>query len=240
MNNGTVRASGPGQQPPAWRDACRAEAHKQALAEEQTVWKTVPEQVVPFHHRWEHVQAVVKLAVWLAAETGADAEVAEAAAWLHDVCKGEANHGVRGAERARQLLAGTDFPVSKVPYVADAIARHAGLYRKPGAAPLTPLETAVLWDADKLTKVGIQALAYALSTASFQGMTLDERRQDMLDFTRTVLSRTVASMNTAPARALAAERYRDMVAFLETWQGEEAVIQDVSLEQSGARRSGNG
>ena len=115
----------------------------------------------------------------------------------------------------------TDFPAAKISAVVDVISRHVGLYRPPEAPPMEPLEVAVLWDADKLSKLGIQGLAYTLSTNYLRGLTLVQRRQDMAEFTRGVLSRTAASMNTAPARALAAERYQAMVAVLEAWEREE-------------------
>jgi uncharacterized protein len=69
---------------------------------------------LPFNYRWEHIQCVVSLALHLAAKTGADREVVEAAAWLHDVCKGEPNHGAAGARAARTLLSHTDFPAAKI------------------------------------------------------------------------------------------------------------------------------
>ena len=68
------------------------------------------------------MQAVVDLALWLAATVGADAEIVEAAAWLHDIRKGHANHAAQGAKAAKRILADTDFPGAKIDAVADAIA----------------------------------------------------------------------------------------------------------------------
>jgi hypothetical protein len=103
----------------------------------------------------------------------------------------------------------------------DAIARHVGLTRTPDAAPMEPLEAAVLWDADKLTKLGVSVLAYNLSLRQFDGMMLAERHAELAKFTRKVLSKTVASMNTAPARQLAEARYQAMTAFLDQWESED-------------------
>jgi uncharacterized protein len=167
------------------------------------------------------VQEVVELALWLARATGADAEIAEAAAWLHDVRKEESSHGVAGAEAARAILAETDFPPAKIDAVAAAIRVHTGLYRAEDAPPLQPLETALLWDADKLSKLGVHALAFSLSQPRSQGKTLSDRRLDAERFALTVLNRTVASMNTAPARQLAERRYADMLAALQSWAREE-------------------
>lgn len=206
---------------PAWRARCRMLAQERAEKEVRAALNLRPEEPIPFNYRWEHVQRVVQVALWLAERTGADPEVVEAAAWLHDIRKGEPNHGKIGAAEAEAFLQQADFPPEKIARVVDAIERHAGLTRPPGAPPLEPLETAVLWDADKLTKLGVSMIAYQLSTREFDGASLVERRQQMQTFLRTVLSKTVESMNTAPARHLAQVRYRAMAAFLSEWESEE-------------------
>jgi len=164
-----------------------------------------------YNYRWEHVQAVVRLAIRLAALTGADAEVVEAAAWLHDVAKGEdTDHGREGAQAARRILAETDFPPVKIPAVAHAIAQHVGLWRK---APVEPLEAAVLWDADKLSKLGATAVLH------FTGNLVDGGKGD----TRALIDalpgedwqpRTVESLHTAPARAAGQQRLAAYRAFV--------------------------
>ena len=156
-----------------------------------------------FNYRWEHVQAVVALARWLAAETGADAEVAEAAAWLHDIAKSEANHAHVGAERAREILAATDFPAERIDAVADAIAQHEGLTLD---APLSPLAAAILWDADKLAKLGATGDLHFLAAGFSLRPTSRETAEEQRRWTEDIAARTAASMNTAPARAEAARR----------------------------------
>ena len=203
-----------------WRTVCRRHAEQRAMDEALDDWKAKDDKALPFNYRWEHVQIVVGLALHLADLTGADREIAEAAAWLHDVCKGEPNHGVAGARAARTLLAYTDFPAAKIDAVAQAISLHVGLTRPPGV-PLQPLEAAVLWDADKLSKLGVQALAYNLGMTFMHGLTLPQRRQNLREFTESVLSRTVASMNTPAGSALAQERYQAMLDTLALWEREE-------------------
>lgn len=206
---------------PEWRTVCRARAQKQATSEARKSWKVASARSIPFNHRWEHIQTVVKLALWLAAECSADGEVVEAAAWLHDIRKGGPNHGVAGAKEARRILEGTDFPKAKIAAVVDAIARHVGLYRAQNAAPLEPMEAAVLWDADKLSKLGVQAVAFNLSMSYMRGLDLAQRRRNVAEFTHSVLARTVASMNTEPGREEAAHRYEAMVALLAEWEDED-------------------
>ena len=211
---------------PDWRLVCRRLAEKQALAEARKVWKVRRSSAVPFSHRWEHIKSVVGTGLWLARQTGADPETVEASAWLHDIRKGTPGHGPAGAREAKRILTGTNFPPEKIPAVVDAIGRHVGLYRAPGAPALMPVETAVLWDADKLTKLGVQALAYGLSMSYMRGLTLPQRRSNMLEFTQSVLVRTVESMNTLPARQEAAQRYQVMLEMLEAWRREQELNEE--------------
>ena len=204
-----------------WRALSRQMALSRAEDEARQRLHLAEDEPLPFNYRWEHVQRVVQMACWLADETGADRDTCEAAAWLHDICKSEPNHGAAGAAEAQWILLQTDFEREKIPGVVDAIARHVGLRRREGEPPMTPVESAVLWDADKLTKLGVGVLAYNLSMRQFDGLSLAERRQDLRKFTVDVLSRTVTSMNTAPARRLAEERYQAMVTTLDLWESEE-------------------
>lgn len=213
-----------------WQEKCRELAHERAHQEAVQEWKTPPNQPVAFEFRWEHVHEVVKLALWLSAQIAAeeksekqtvDAEAVEAAAWLHDICKLEANHAQVGADEAEKVLRQTDFPLSKIELVGTIVRQHEGLYRPEGADPIEPIEAAILWDADKLSKLGIRALAHGLSAPYYVGKTLQARRKQEKEWVHDVLSKTVYSMNTEPAKRLAVRRYREMVATLDTWAREE-------------------
>lgn len=161
-----------------------------------------------FDYRWEHVNAVVTLAMRLGELMEADAEIVEAAAWLHDVCKwthGE-DHAAAGAVFARDFLPQTDFPREKIEAVAEAIADHQGLWRD---EPLTVLESQVLWDADKLSKLGLTAVIQwtGRALAGDQSRTVAElmsRGRDP-EWLR-LQTRIAASMHTAPAQEAAARR----------------------------------
>ncbi len=185
-----------------WRDAARAAMHEASLAELRGRHGTAD---VSFNYRWEHVTAVVTLALRLAELTSADAETVEAAAWLHDICKfsdGE-RHPIAGAGYARSFLPTTDFPAGKIDAVATAIADHMGLWRE---EPLTVLESQVLWDADKLTKLGLTAafdwLGGSLAGKHMHPLAQLIHRAQSNDW----MPRTVSSMHTAPARRAARTR----------------------------------
>jgi uncharacterized protein len=194
-----------------WQVAVREAARRAA---EEELGTNGGRETRAFNYRWEHVQAVVTLALRLAELTRADREVVEAAAWLHDVAKAQGeNHPQLGAAFARDFLPRTDFPAAKIESVAQTIADHKRLWLD---APLERLESQVLWDADKLTKLGL--------TAAFQftGMFMDQEGTSTGEELMAAASdtawqpRTVASMHTAPARRAAAAR---IMAYQEYWAG---------------------
>lgn len=201
-----------------WEGICRTLADERARREEEMSWKVEPGDALPFRFRWEHVQEVARHARHLATRLNADMDIAVASAWLHDIRKVEPDHGRRGAAEAERVLAATDFPAAKIPAVAHAVRHHVGLFRKNPATPLEPLDTAILWDADKLTKLGVPQIAYLLSAPRGQRLTLAERRGNVWEYVYNWVDRTAESMNTEPARTLARVRYREMVAFTRIWQ----------------------
>lgn len=200
----------------AWRKAVQ-KAMRQATEKEALKRYGTREPV--FNYRWEHVKAVVTLTLKLADLTGADREVIEAAAWLHDVCKVEGEkHPEEGARFARNFLPKTDFPSQKIDRVARAIENHIGLWRN---EPLQDLESQVLWDADKLAKIGLTAAFH------WTGGTLSEgtpkSTEDLIANGRDAdwQEKTVASMHTEPARRAAQKR---LEAYNELWSALEAEL----------------
>jgi uncharacterized protein len=172
-------------------------------------------QAPPFDYRFEHTLAVVKLGKWLAPLVAADADVLICAAWLHD-CKKKLgnkekdNHASEAAEALDEILDGTDFPPHKIPAVRHAILHHVGLRL---SEPLEPLETACLWDIDKLSKLGAASLIHYIAIApAFQPSTTAEvfkRGEAWLE----LASGIVSSMNTAPAKAEAKSRFEFLQGF---------------------------
>lgn len=203
-----------------WRSVVIAAAKAQAEHEGRSLWQLEEGEPLPFDQRYEHVAQVTALALRLGRALQADLEVLEAASWLHDVRKQEPKHAQAGAAAARTILAATDFPPAKINLVADVISKHEGLYRAPDAPPLEPLEAAILWDADKLTKLGVQAVLSTLGTPSVFGKDMAARWRYVAEFADQVLGRTVESMNTRPARQMAARRYRSTLALLSLWARE--------------------
>ena len=187
-------------------------------------WEENDPRTPPFPYRWEHVQLVVRKGRWLLAQyPDADADVVIAACWLHDVRKREPEHAKRGADFARRLLPTIGFPAHKVPRVAQAIKQHEGMWRpesswrasQPGPMPveppIQPLEAALVWDADKLSKVGPLTLVHwlphhvrALGRAGKQTTTEALVEENRL-WLKTLRARTLPSFNTEAARRRATE-----------------------------------
>lgn len=156
-------------------------------------------------------------------------EVLQAAVWLHDIVKshspeqGDVSDAERAAEEARAFLSGTDFPPSKVDAVCEAIRVHEGLFRD---RPLEQLEAAILWDADKLSKLGATYLVHGLCIRPafdpiFQGKPTDtDLILHSLESWVGMGERIVASMNTQPGRAEGASRLSFLREFVEELRGE--------------------
>jgi uncharacterized protein len=191
-----------------WREYLPKIAHEATLAEAKERWKNENPQI---NYRWEHVQVVVKLGIELAGLTDADVDVVEAAAWLHDVRKRgrNDNHDVEGAKAAREILNATDFPKGKIDRVTDAISKHVGLYKD---EIIEPLEAAVLWDADKLSKLGTTSVLHTFIYWISKGdESIDQLVERATGFEWQ--EKTVQSFNTKPAMHAGKKRLASQRAF---------------------------
>lgn len=185
-------------------------------------------------HSFEHVLRVWHLAQRIGLVEGADMEILQAAALLHDVARGEQSrtgrcHAEAGAEMARQILAGQ--APDKVAAVARAIAEH----RFRGERGPTSVEARVLYDADKLDAIGAIGIARAYAIAGARKQRLwakvdqayaarspSEGRDDLEAEEHTPvheylfkLSKLAGRMCTEAGRSLAQARHAYMAAFFE-------------------------
>jgi uncharacterized protein len=190
-----------------WRFACRLALREFTRQDALRFWGwghyVNGEQIPAFDYRFEHTVAVVKLGLWLAPLVNADEDVVVCAAWLHDCRKrlgnkGIDNHAQDAALALDEILGDTDFPKHKIPSVRHAILHHVGLRLD---APLNPLETACLWDIDKLSKLGAASLVHfmGISTAFQPTTTSDilEKGKKWLELAQGI----AGSMNTSPAKS---------------------------------------
>ena len=189
---------------PAWETAVRQAMYKATIKESERRYKT---KTPAFNYRWEHVTAVVSLAEKLATLIeGADRDIVVAAAWLHDVRKDRGDdHPREGAVFARHFLPETDFSSKKIEAVASAISQHMGLWRD---KPLTVLEAQILWDADKLTKIGLTAAIHWTGGSLAKGKPHSTHMLIKRGRSANWQKKTIASMHTKPARQAAKKRLK--------------------------------
>src|SRR4051812_3912272 len=211
---------------PPWLPVAIAAAEGRALGEAKYKGG-VRGAAPPFNYRLEHIRAVVDIAVALAEQSRADVEICLAAAWLHDVAKAYREergdgHGQRGAVRAAAILRRTDFPAQKIPAVSEAIVGHVGLFRD--EAPQT-MEAAVLFDADKLSKLGATSIVHFLcsypatarvAARSGDTTTIAEELRRWLD----LAPRIVTSLSTQAGREMGTQRLALLRAFVEQLEAE--------------------
>ncbi len=167
-----------------------------------------------FDYRYDHVVQVVTVATHLARAAGADLRVVVPAAWLHDIAKpglgGADDHGRRSAEMAARLLKQQGLDDEDVARVCEAIRSHVGLTRD---SPLDTLEAQVVWEADKIVKLGIVGLLhYVLNAIRLRpGMDMYAIAEELRRFIP-LARRIASSMHTAEGQRLAQERLRHLEA----------------------------
>lgn len=170
-------------------------------------------------HAFDHVLRVYRLAERIGRAEGANLRILLTAALLHDIAHAEPDHHLRGAERARELLAGE--PADFVDAVAHCIEAHR--FRK-GPEPQT-LEARILQDADKLDAIGAIGVARAFAHAGHFNeplwAPLDVVKASPLDGPDHTpvheywhkLRHLADRLHTPTARAIARERHAFMEAF---------------------------
>jgi uncharacterized protein len=134
------------------------------------------ERIQPFFegvnpcHDFGHTERVKNLALQIGEKEGADLEIIELAAILHDVSrkeqdesKGKICHASKGAEMAKKLLEEQEYDMETIQKVIHCIATHR--FRDKNNFPESK-EAKVLFDADKLDSIGAVGI---LRAASFSG-----------------------------------------------------------------------
>ena len=190
-------------------------------------------------HGFDHVLRVWRLAERIGRSEGAQMDIVQAAALLHDLGRTDeqrtgACHAQTSAARARVILAG--HPAERVEAACEAIAQH----RFRGERGPSTLEAQVLYDADKLDAIGAIGVARAYAIAGLYHQRLwaevtDEYAQraptagradlDADEHTpvhefRFKLVKLADRLYTAAGRQIAKERHQFMAAFFERLERE--------------------
>ncbi|MGQ4871829.1 MAG: HD domain-containing protein, partial [Candidatus Thorarchaeota archaeon] len=182
-----------------------------------------------YDYRGDHVGLVTATALHLARREGADEDIVMMAGWLHDIAKpglgGSDDHGAEGAKRAAEILREAGVDEERISAVQYAIRSHVGLVRD---SPLDTLEAQVLWEADKLVKLGVVGLLhFVLNGIRLQpGMTLSDIAARVRDYLP-LAAKIAGSMQTKTARAMAQERLAELKRISESLDRELSVLKEV-------------
>jgi HD superfamily phosphodiesterase len=161
-----------------------------------------------YNYRYDHVAEVARIARQLAETTEADMEVVTIASWLHDSAKpgigGVKMHAEASAELAFSMLSDMGLEQDLIERVCDTIRKHAGLTLD---KPIDPIEAQILWEADKIAKLGLVGfLHYVLNAVQMKpGQTLENLSSDVLGYLP-LAEKIAASMSTERGKEIAAER----------------------------------
>ena len=191
-------------------------------------------------HAWEHTQRVRNLCMHIGRLEGADREVLEIAAYLHDIgrpyqdeSKGTICHAEKGAERATVLLEQYPISAERKNNVIHCIRSH----RFRGNCRPKTLEAKVLFDADKLDAIGAIGIGRAFQFAGEVGAKLHSpfvNPEDTEPYTeedtgyrefKLKLSKIKDRMLTTEGRRMARERHAFMELFFERFLREHEGIQ---------------
>jgi uncharacterized protein len=191
-------------------------------------------------HDPQHLLRVHRWALRLAPEAGVDADLAGAAALVHDLVfvpkdsDQRSTGGERSTAAAPAALRQAGYDDAEIAAIADAV-RTCSWSR--GLAPTAPLG-ALLQDADRLDAIGaiglarVYACAQFMSTAAKPGLLqhptdpagdgdrgLDDRRQ-AADHLRLKLLKVAAGMHFPTSQAEARRRHAHLLAHLEAVRSE--------------------
>ncbi len=181
-------------------------------------------------HDWDHTERVYNLCMHIGRVEGADLEVLEIAAYLHDVgrsyedeSKGAVCHAEKGAEMARELLSKHPISDEQKANIIHCIRSH----RFRGDHQPESLEAKVLFDSDKLDAIGAVGIARAFLFAGEVGAKLHNPYIEPEDTEpygeedtgyreyKLKLSRIKERMLTGEGRRMAEERHTFMEMFFQ-------------------------
>ncbi|WP_245897287.1 HD domain-containing protein [Hymenobacter nivis] len=127
-------------------------------------------------HDWAHIHRVWALARRLAADSpGADAELTELGALLHDVADWKAHGGdyEAGPRAARAWLAGLGAPDALIGRV-ETLIREVSFKGLGVPTPVSSVEAALVQDADRLDAIGAVGIARAFAYGGHKGRPLHD------------------------------------------------------------------
>lgn len=195
-------------------------------------------------HDWHHIARVRRMACWLAEREGADPEIVELAALVHDIADWKFTGGDEtvGPRRAQALLLKENVPADIVRHVVEIVEtvsfKGAGV-----ATPMRTLEGQCVQDADRLDAIGAIGIARCFAYGGHKGRVLHDPDVPPVMHGTPEAYRTAEGgslnhfyeklfllkdrMNTESARLIAEERHRVMQAFVDQFLAEWTGIREL-------------
>ncbi len=149
-----------------------------------------------------------------------DMDVLVIAAYLHNISTVESgfqNHHLKSAEMAVEFLRELDVPVERIRKVEQTILTHTKAVARDEWESV-PLEGRILYDADKLGRLSGLAVVTSLIEFGARYPNLAVNAEILAAILRHVEERFIdlyQSLNTAPARDMAQEKFGNTLAFLD-------------------------
>ena len=191
----------------------------------QEVWDEIQQQEINgfswedfrFNYRAEHNTLVLSIGTGMGKELDADMEVLKAAILLHDIGRSvvKKGHGEIGAKMAGEILKDTDFPPEKISAVEYAISAHVGWDE---SIPET-LEARILWDADKLSKLGVSIVLQRAMLLPLKGKNIWDAIADFDGWLKQA-GYIKDHMKTPLGSKMAQERYQTLLQFVKSLKKE--------------------
>jgi uncharacterized protein len=173
--------------------------------------KNISSDNFKFNYRKEHTEYVLSIGMYMCRELNADYDIMKASILLHDIGRTvvKKGHGDLGAEIAGEILKKTEFPQDKLSDVKYAIASHVGFT---GSYPET-LEARILWDADKLSKLGAFIVLQKSMIMTLKGKNSFDAAIELKRWVKKAES-IKDRMKTELGSKMAEERYKTLESFV--------------------------
>jgi uncharacterized protein len=173
-------------------------------------------------HAFDHVQRVYKIATYLAKKEGANVEIVQTAALLHDIGRViREPHQKTGAVAADKILKEIIYPDDKRKVVSRIILHHS-LFEK----NVQTLEEKIIWDADKIDLIGILGI---LRIFHFHGNEFDPFDHVVEKWFK-VWKNIYKMLFTKTAKKIAKERYKKTLKFSSDLK-KEIYLKDLRLKE---------
>jgi uncharacterized protein len=164
-------------------------------------------------HFFDHLERVLRTAVLLSEKEGADLELVQLGALLHDVghAIGEP-HNETGARLAREILREVGYPEEIIEKVARIVFRH----RQSLDHELETIEEKIVWDADKIDLIGVTGVLRAFHCAGSTGISFE----DHVKWSQDKQTKFYGLLKTESAKKIAKKRHVRMMCLLEVLEKE--------------------